>query len=273
MAAPHGSLTSADRFTDDLRGLNKPREERPPSSTPPNELVRVPATTGIRMRVPQSQRWRALQGRNGNQSCQARGVQNDDAARPLALHKTFGLQLAKGPIHHHSAGTDHGCQVGSLGNWMRGVEDHFPIPSEDERQPLAGTLKRSLIEPHIENYREFRRFVEEADGQARVPKREVSHESRIPGRPRSIGQGDELVNRLGIRVADRAKSAEVPRSRDQRSSYLSSLRDASGDDVPIENNEGRQLDSPRVQHIATREGMALGSPLEAMQRADISARQ
>jgi hypothetical protein len=45
--------------------------------------------------------------------------------------------------------------------------------------------------------------------QPRILERELAHESRIPCHPRPVGEGDQLVERVGVRVADGSKSADV----------------------------------------------------------------
>ena len=96
-----------------------------------------------------------LRSRHRNQLGQTLFVQDLDAAAELAFDETLSLQLRQGPIHHHAACADHRCQVGSLCNWSRGVEDRLPISGEDGGQPLAGILEGPLVEPHGKDDREI----------------------------------------------------------------------------------------------------------------------
>jgi hypothetical protein len=95
-------------------------------------------------------------------------VHDADPAAVVALHETVGFQSTQCPVHHHAARADHGCQVGSLRNWMGRVEDRFSVPSEDGSHPLARILEGSFIEPDVDDHGEIRRQVKEADGQPAV---------------------------------------------------------------------------------------------------------
>ena len=74
----------------------------------------------------------------------------------LALDETVGLEATQGAVHHHPARAGHGCEISSLGNWVRRVEDHLPVSRQDGSQTLARTLEGPFIEPHIQNDREIR---------------------------------------------------------------------------------------------------------------------
>ena len=63
---------------------------------------------------------------------------------------------------------------------------------------------------------------------------------------------------VGDRVADRAKAAEIAGPGDQRGAHVSGLNDAAIHDVPVEHDERRQLDTPRVQDVAAAEGLSPG---------------
>src|SRR5487761_2206139 len=93
----------------------------------------------------------AVGGCHRDKPGQALLVQDVDAASVLAFHETVGFQPTQRPVHHHAARADHGCQVGSLGDWMRRIEDNLPIRGGDGRHTLARRLEGPLVEPHVEN--------------------------------------------------------------------------------------------------------------------------
>ena len=115
--------------------------------------------------------------------------------------------------------------------------------------------------------------VQEADGQPCILERELPDKAWIPCRPCPIGERDQLVERVPVRFADRSNPTEITRSRDQRSAHLPCLHDAAVHDVPIEHDEGGQLDPPRVQHVAAGEGLLPRRLFQATQCLIVDARQ
>ena len=167
----------------------------------------------------------------------------------------------------------HGCEIGPLGNWVRRVEDHLPVSRKDGSQALARVLEGPFIEPHIQDHREIRCQVKEADGQAGVFQCELSHEDGIPGRPCPIAQGDQLIERIAVGIADGVKSAEIAWTGDQGSTHLTCLSDAASHHVTVEDDERRDLATPCVQHVAAAEGLLLARMSQSPQHACVGARQ
>ena len=106
-------------------------------------------------------------------------------------------------------------------------------------------------------------MVEKAEGQPGILERELPDGPRVPCRPRSGTQGNQLIEGLAIRVADRSEAAEIAGARDECSAHLTRLRDSARNDVPLESNEGRQQDSAPVEQVATSECVVPRSLLQA----------
>ena len=157
---------------------------------------------------------------------------------PAALHEPSASSRAMSGTS--SPGSSRSWPPGRLAVRPDGACRRSRRRSEGGWRPFAGAPSQRTVG----SSRTFRTIANSATGRggrrpAGVLERELSDESRIPGRPCPVGQGDQLVERLGIRVTDRSKPAEVAGPRDQCGAYLSRLYDASIHDVPFEDDEGR----------------------------------